>query len=100
MLSSLERPTVLLNQRVLGFDQDALERRLVEVFEGGQHRQAPNELRDQAVLQQVLRFDLAEDLARLAVLRRCHLGAEADGGGAASGGDDFFQAGEGTPTNE
>ena len=47
------------------------------------------------ISQEVLRLDLAEDLARLAVLRRCHLGAEADGGGAASGGDDFLQAGEG-----
>jgi hypothetical protein len=37
---------VLLNQRVLGLDQDALERRLVEVFEGGEYRQPPNELRD------------------------------------------------------
>ena len=66
----LEQPMVLLDQRVLRLDQDALERRLVEVFEGGKHRQAPDELRDQAVLQQVLRLDLAEDLARLAVLRR------------------------------
>jgi len=91
----LEQPMVLFNQRVLRLDQDALERRFVEVFEGGEHRQTPNELRDQAILQKVLRFDLAEDLARLAVFRRRHLGAEADGGGAASGGDDFLQAGEG-----
>src|SRR5580704_14448685 len=48
------------------------------VFEGGEHRQPPNELRDQAILQQVLRLDVAEYLAGLAVLRRRHLGAESD----------------------
>jgi hypothetical protein len=37
---------VLFNQGVLGLDQDALERRLVEVFEGREHRQPPNELWD------------------------------------------------------
>jgi len=42
---------VLLNQRVLQLD---FKRRLVEVFEGGEHRQAPNELRNQAILQKVL----------------------------------------------
>src|ERR1700681_2883016 len=51
----LEQSMVLFDQRVLGLDQDALERRLVEVFERGEHWKAPNELRDQAILQQILR---------------------------------------------
>jgi hypothetical protein len=41
-------------------------------------RKAADEFRDQAVLEQVLRLDVAEDLALLAVLRRYHLGAKAD----------------------
>jgi Transcriptional regulatory protein, C terminal len=36
----LEQPMVLLDQGVLGLDQDALKRRLVEIFECGKHWQA------------------------------------------------------------
>jgi hypothetical protein len=47
----LEQPLGLLDQGILRLKQNGLERRLVEIAEGGDHRQAPNEFRDQAVLQ-------------------------------------------------
>jgi hypothetical protein len=47
----LEQPLVMLDQRILRFNQNALERGLVEIFEGGEHWQAPDEFRDQAALQ-------------------------------------------------
>src|SRR5438105_15349969 len=62
----LKQPSVLFHQRVLWFEQNALESRLVEIFEGGEHLQAPNEFRNQAVLQQVLRLDLPEPMLRWA----------------------------------
>src|SRR5271170_4036888 len=76
----LEQPIVLLDQGVLRLDQDALQRRLVEIFKCGKRWQAPNELWNQTVFQQVLRLDLAEDLASIAVLGSRHFGAEANRG--------------------
>ena len=66
----LEQPLVLLDQGVLRLDQDVLERGLVEILERGDHRQAADEFRDQAVLEQIFRLDFAEDFALLAVFRR------------------------------
>src|SRR5882724_2882302 len=59
----LEQPLVLLDQRVLRLGQNLLQRRLVKVFERRDHRQAADEFGDQAVFQQILRLDLAEDFA-------------------------------------
>src|SRR5947207_5307022 len=64
----------------LGWVKISLREGLVEILERGNDRQAANELGDQAVFQQVLRLDLAEDFAGLAVLRPQDLGAEADRG--------------------
>ena len=66
----LEQPLVLLDQRVLRLDQDFLQRRLVEILKRRDDRQAADEFRDQAVFEQVLGLDLAEDFALLAVFRR------------------------------
>ena len=54
----LEQALVLLDQRVLRLLQDPLQRVLVEVLERREHRQAADELGDQAELQQVLGLDL------------------------------------------
>jgi hypothetical protein len=91
---------VLFYQHVLRLDQDALEGDLVKVFEGGKYRQAPDELWNQAVLQQVLGLDLTKDRARLAVLRSLHGGSKANGCCPASGRDDHLQAAKGAATNE
>jgi ABC-type uncharacterized transport system substrate-binding protein len=88
------------NQSVLRLDQDAFECRLVQIFEGGEHWQTPDELRDQTIFQQVLRLDLTEDLAGLAVLWGLHGSAKTNGGCPASGRDDLLQTAEGAATHE
>src|SRR5215471_18227532 len=47
--------------------------------------------------QEVLRLDLAENFARLAILRRQHLGAEADGGRPPARRDDLLEPVEAPP---
>src|SRR5690606_15298079 len=58
------------------------------------------ELRDQAELQQILRFDLAQDLARLALVRAADVGAEADRRPLPASGDDLLEPGECTAADE
>src|SRR5690606_33337419 len=82
--------------RVLRLGQNLDERGLVEVLERGDHRQAADELGDEAKLEQVLRLDLAEEVAGATIIWRCNRGAETDRGLAATIRDDLLQAGEGT----
>src|SRR6516225_6119070 len=56
--------------------------------------------RDQAIFQQVLRLDLAENFASLAVLRRQDLGAKANRGRSPARGDDLLEPIEGTSAHE
>src|SRR5215468_801724 len=76
----LEQPLVLFHQRILGLGENELERGFIEILERRHDGQSADEFRDQAIFQQVLRLDLAEDFAGLAVLRRQDRGAEADRG--------------------
>ena len=69
---------VLLDQRVLGLDEDAHERLAVEVRHRADDRQAADELGDEPELQQVLGQHLPEQLADVLVLRAADVGAEAD----------------------
>jgi hypothetical protein len=55
-------------------------------------RKPADEFRDQAVLEQVLRLDVAEDLALLSILGRDDLGAEADRARPAARGNDLLEA--------
>src|ERR1700730_10971066 len=96
----LEQPLILLHQRVLAIHEDALGCQLVEILKGGQHGQPPDEFGDEAVLQQILRRDLAEDFAGAAVFRRDYLGAEADRARPAARRDDLLEPGEGTAAYE
>jgi hypothetical protein len=59
-----------------------------------------DELGDEAIFQEVLRFDLAEDLAGLAVFRRQDLGAESDRGRASARRNDFLESGEGAAAHK
>jgi len=61
----LEQPLILLQQRVLRMGQNELQRGLVEIFERGNDWKSADEFRYQAVFEQVLRLDLAKDLALL-----------------------------------
>src|SRR6202040_2701134 len=96
----LEQPLILLHQRGLRLPEDALEDQLVEILKGGQHGQPPDEFGDEAVLQQILRRDLAEDFAGAAVFRRDYLGTEADRARPAARRDDLLEPGEGTAAYE
>src|SRR5262249_33067231 len=96
----LEQPLVLFHQRVLGLGENELERGFVEVLERGHDGQSADEFRDQAIFQKVLRLDLTEDFAGLAVLRRNYLGAEADRGRPPARRDDLFEPIEGAAAYE
>src|SRR5262249_27451489 len=96
----LEQLPILLEQRVLGLGQDALERGLVEVLKRCYDRKAADEFRDQAVLEQVLRLDVSEDLALLSILGRDDLGAKADRTRSAAPRNDLLEAGEGAATDK
>ena len=100
MLSISNSRWYCLTSAFFGSSQDALERGLVEIVQRRDHRQAADEFGDQAEFEQVLRLDLAEDFAGLAVLRRLHLGAKADRGCPAARRDDLLQAGEGAAAHE
>src|SRR5581483_11705363 len=63
----LEQPLVLFYQGVLRLREDLLQRRLIEILQSGDHRQAADEFGDQTILEQVLRLDLAEDFAGAAI---------------------------------
>ena len=74
----LEDRLVLPDQAVLGLVEDAHQRRLVELLERRDHRQAADELGDQAVLDQVLGQHVLEQAGGLLLLLALDLGAEAE----------------------
>src|SRR3984957_15714919 len=96
----LKQPLILLYQRVLGLGQNELERGLVEILQRRYDRKPADEFRDQAVFEQVLRLDLAEDLALLSILGRDDLGAEADRARPAARRNDLLEAGKRAATHE
>src|SRR3984885_7055607 len=96
----LEQALILLHQRVLRIGEDLLQRSLVEIFQRRDDRQTADEFGDQAVLQQILRLDMAEDFAGAAVFRRQDLRGKADRGRTATRGDDLLKPGERTAADE
>src|ERR1700760_3517606 len=96
----LEQPLILLDQRVLRIGEDLLQRSLVQVLERGDDRQTADEFGDQAVLQEVFRFDVTENLASTAIFRRHHLRGETDRGRTAARRDDLLEAREGAAADE
>src|SRR4029077_17805561 len=95
-----EQPLVLFDQRVLRIGQYLLQRSFVEVFQGRNHWQAADEFRDQAVLQQIFRLDMAEDFAGAAGFRRQNLSRETDLERTSARGDDLLEAREGAAADE
>ena len=65
-----EHLLVLLDERVLGLDQDLDQRRLVELVERRRDRQAADELGNQAELDQVLGLRVAQEQRRCSCGRR------------------------------
>ena len=75
----VEQALELLGDRVLGLGQDLDQRGLVELFERRDDRQAADEFRDQAELDQIFGLRVGQQLGnfRIAVLA-AHFGVEAD----------------------
>src|SRR5712664_1489170 len=99
-LLELEVLLVLLDDRVLRLAEDADQGRLVQVVQGGDHRQAAHELGDEAVLELVLGLDQGQQLADPAVLAALDLGPEADAGPAHAALHDLVDAHKGAPADE
>src|SRR5580704_9823958 len=96
----LEQPLILLHQRVLGLGQNELERGLVEILKCRDDWKAADEFRDQAVFEQILRFDFAKNLALLSILGRDDLGAVTDRARPAARRNDLLEAGERAAAHE
>ena len=96
-----EHLLVLLDERVLGLDEDLDERRLVEFVQRGRDRQPPDEFGNQPELDEILRLRAAQEQRdALAVVRTRDLGAEADAGLGRALADDLLQAVEGAAADE
>ena len=75
----VEQLTVLFGQRILGLYQDADECVFIEFLERRHHRQPADELRNQAVANQVFRLHVLQQFAdALLFLARLDFGDEAD----------------------
>src|SRR5262245_21795952 len=96
----LEELLVLLQQRVLRFDEDADERLLVEAVHGADDREAADELGDQPELQEILGEHPGEDHAEVLLVRLANVGAEADAVVADAAPDDLVDAGERAAADE
>src|SRR5205823_243862 len=91
----LEELAVLLDQRVLGLDEDADQRFLVEVGHRADDRKAADELGDETELEEVLGQHLGQDRAEVLLLRTADVGAEADPLAPDAALDDLLDPGEG-----
>ena len=96
----LEEAGVLLAQRVLGLGEDGHQGLLVELLQGDDDRQAADELRDQAELEQVLGLDLLKDLGEVALLDLLDVRAEAEHLLADAVLDDLLDAVKGAAADE
>ena len=94
-----EHPLVLPSQRVLRLDEDLHQRVLEERGDGTDDRQPPDELGNEAELDEVLGEHVAKDLAIVPVLA-VHLGAEADAALADAGLDHLVEPGERAAADE
>ena len=95
-----EQFAVLLDQRVFRFGQNLYQRVFGQFAERGHHRQAADQLGDQAELDQIFRLDLAEHFGQAAFLFSLDHGAETNTGAFSAVFNDFFQTGKRTAANE
>src|SRR5262249_21491188 len=95
----LEQALVLPRDRVSGLSEDLDERGLVKLVQRADDRQAPDELRDEAVLDQVFRLELLDERRRV-LARRLHVGLEAHRLLAEPARDLFVQTDEGAAADE
>src|SRR5688572_4729333 len=91
---------VLLDDRVLRLLEDADERRVVEVVQGGDDGQPAHELRDEAVAQEILGLDHRQQVPHAAILVALDLGAEAHARASHPRLDVLVEADEGAAADE
>src|SRR5260221_6088325 len=96
----LEQPLILLDESVLRLGQYLDQRLLVEIVERRDDGEAADEFGDQAEFEQIFRFEIAQDLAGLALLGTADLGTKADRGTLATLGNELLQPGEGAAADE
>ena len=88
----VEEALVLLDERVLRLGQDLDEILALQLMHRRQHRQAADELGDQAEVEEILGHHLREELGAVGVALRRDLAAEADRVLADALGDDLVEA--------
>src|SRR5690606_23322221 len=98
----LEELLILLRQRVLRLGENLDERILVELLERRDDGQPADELRNQAVLDQVFRLDVLQHLADVSarLLVALHIGDEADAALLRAVQNDLLEPGERTAADE
>src|SRR6267142_662059 len=99
-LLEVEVLLVLLDDRVLRLLENPHQRLVVEVVQGGDDGQASDELRDEAVAQQVLWLDHREQVAHAPLRMTLDLGAEAHAGAADPRLDVLVETDEGAAADE
>src|SRR5579883_134509 len=91
----LEQPPILLGQGVLRVRQNGHQRTLVELIERRNDRKPADELRDEAVFDEVFRLHVMEEIAAVrAYVDVAHLGGEADPALLRAVEDDLLQSRE------
>ena len=97
----VEQLAVLFGQCILGLQQDADERVFIEFLERRDHRQPADELRNQAVANQVFGLHFLQQLAdALLLLARFNFGDEADAALRRATQNYFLEAGKCTATDK
>ena len=85
---------------ILRLDQDLDQGVLAQFVERGDDRQTADQFRDQAELDQVLGFGIAQHIADRPLARARHLGAEADAALLRAVADDLLESVEGAAADE
>src|SRR5207237_1828869 len=96
----LEELAVLLGEGVARLGEDLHQRALVQLLEGGDHRQAADELGDHAELQEVLGLHVAQELRDVALLLALHVRSEAQRAPFLARLDDVLQPAERAAADE
>ena len=91
---------VLLDQRILGFNQNLNERVFDEFIQRGHHGKTAHQLRYEAKFEQVLGFDVLEKLSGRSLRGATNGRAKSDTGLFSSTPNHFFKTVKRTPANE
>src|SRR6185312_17102977 len=97
----LEEAPVLLRESVLRVREDGHERDLIQLIERRHHGKPADELRNEAVLDQVLRLHVVEEVAAVrSRIGRAHFRGKADAALLRAVEDDLLETRKGAAANE